>query len=183
MNITKSNNKDKNFLRLTIGITIIVMCAVIVLNRKILPVPEQLPTWTYMLPKLNAIINATCAILLLLSLYFIKQKNIQIHKTINLLTFVLSSIFLISYIVFHWLAPETKYPDNAIRPIYLTVLISHIICAAIVLPLVLLSFYHGLKMQIDMHKKIVKYSYFIWLYVTITGVLVYLMISPYYPIQ
>jgi putative membrane protein len=94
----------------------------------------------------------------------------------------LSSLFLISYVIFHAFGVETRFPaDNPLRPYYLTILISHIILAAVVLPMVLLSFYRGLTGQIEAHKRITRWSMPIWLYVTTTGVVVYLMISPYYP--
>lgn len=178
------SSQEKTILRLIYFLSGFVFFAVLILNRKILPKPEIVPSFTYFLPALNAIINGTCTLLLLLSLYFIKQKNIKIHKRINLSAFVLSSIFLISYITYHYLAEETVFPkSNPIRPYYLVILISHIILAAFVLPLILLSFYYGLTMQIDKHRKITRWSYPIWLYVTITGVIVYLMISPFYPVQ
>lgn len=182
MNITTQESKDKLFFRIAIGISVVVLFAVIILNRKILPVPEVLPSWTYFLPKLNAIINATCSLLLIWSLIEIKKKNIQMHKTINLSAFALSAVFLVSYVLYHWMAPETTYPaDSPVRPFYLVILGSHIILAALVLPLILISFYRGLQMQVELHKSIVRFAYPIWLYVTITGVIVYLMISPFYP--
>ncbi|MGQ0829276.1 MAG: DUF420 domain-containing protein [Bacteroidota bacterium] len=172
---------DKIVFRLVMGISVFVLVAVIILNKKILPVPETIPAFVYKLPKLNAMINGTCSFLLLLSLYFIKQKDIATHKKINILTFVLSSVFLLSYITYHWLAQETSFPkDNPLRPVYLAILISHIVLAAVVLPLILLSFHKGLQMQVEKHKKLVRWSYPVWLYVTVTGVIVYMMISPYY---
>ncbi len=181
---TTTQDQDKLFFKIAIAISLIVFLAVILLNRKVLPVPERMPGWIYLLPLFNAIINGTCTLLLLLSLYFIKLKNIKAHKTINLTAFVLSSFFLISYVSFHWLAPETKYPvDAPYRSFYFSILISHIILAALVLPLILLSFYRGLQMQVVLHKKIVRFAYPIWLYVTLSGVVVYSMISPYYPIH
>lgn len=173
--------KDKLVFRIVMIVSVIVFIAVIILNKKILPVPETIPDFVYKLPKLNAMINGTCSMLLLLSLYMIKQKNIELHKKLNIITFILSAIFLLCYITYHWLAQEATFPiDNPMRPVYLTILISHIILAAIVLPLVLLSFHKGLQMQVEKHRKIVRWSFPIWLYVTITGVIVYLMISPYY---
>jgi len=173
--------KDKLVFRIVMAVSVVVFIAVIILNKKILPVPETIPDFVYKLPMLNAMINGTCSLLLLLSLYMIRQKNIELHKKLNIITFILSSIFLLCYITYHWLAQETTFPvDHPLRPVYLTILISHIILAAIVLPLVLLSFHKGLQMQVEKHKKIVRWSFPIWLYVTITGVVVYLMISPYY---
>jgi putative membrane protein len=178
---------DKAVFRLVMGVSVVVFVAVVILNKKILPVPEVIPGFVYKLPKLNAMINGTCSLLLLLSLYMIRQRNIAAHKKLNIITFILSSVFLVSYITYHWLAKETTYPEGPLRSTYLVILISHIILAAVVLPLVLLSFWYGLKAQqpegesyIRKHRKIVRWSYPIWLYVTITGVVVYVMISPYY---
>jgi putative membrane protein len=173
---------DKLYFRVVMTLSIVVFLAVVVLNRKWLPRPDMMPGFVEYLPGLNATINGTCCALLLLSLYFIRQKNIAAHKRTNIVTFALSSLFLVSYITYHYFADETIFPtENPLRPVYLTILITHIILAALVLPLVLLSFYHGLLMNVERHKKLVRWTYPIWLYVTITGVIVYLMISPYYP--
>lgn len=182
---------DKAVFRLVIAVSVVVVVAVVVLNKKILPVPEIIPDFVYRLPKLNAMLNGTCSLFLLLSLYMIKQKNIELHKKLNIITFCLSAVFLVSYITYHWMGKETTFPaDSPLRPTYLIILISHIILAAIVLPLVLLSFYYGLKSQeqdgqvyLNKHRKLTRWSYPIWLYVTITGVVVYLMISPYYTVH
>lgn len=175
---------NKLISRLITGISIFVLVIVIVLQSKMLnifPDKSAIPGWVFFLPKLNAIINATCSVLLLLSLYFIKRKDIATHKKLNITTFILSSLFLVSYIIFHATGIKTSYGGiGAIRTIYYFILISHIILAAVVLPLVLFSFQKGLQMQVEKHKKLVRWSYPIWLYVTITGVVVYLMISPYY---
>ncbi len=173
---------DKAVFRLVTAISIFVFVVVVILNQKVLPRPEVMPSFVTLLPTLNAMINGTCTVLLLLSLWAIKKKNIALHKKINLTAFVLSSLFLVSYIMYHWMALETTFPkDNPLRPVYLFILLTHIVLAAIVLPLVLISFYFGLKNEVIKHRKIVRFSYPIWLYVTITGVVVYLMIKPYYP--
>ena len=173
---------DKIIFRIIFSLSAIVLIAVVVLNQKILPRPEPTPQFVFFLPKLNAIINAICSILLLVSFYFIRRKNISAHKKINITAFFLSSAFLISYVIYHWMIPqETRFPsDNSLKYVYYFILISHIILAAIVLPLILISFHRGLQMNVVKHKKIVRWSFPIWLYVTITGVVVYLMISPYY---
>jgi putative membrane protein len=175
-----------------------VFLVVLILNRHLIPAPATIPSFIVYLPKLNAILNGTCSILLLISLYFIKQKNIVMHKRINILTFCLSSLFLVSYILFHYLNTETRFGDlngdgvlspeeraavGNIRYVYYVILTSHIILAAAVLPLVLLSFYRGLQMQVAKHKKLVRWTFPIWLYVTVTGVIVYFMIAPYYPFR
>jgi putative membrane protein len=186
---------DKFIFRFVAAISIFVFVVVLILNRHLIPAPAQVPSFVIYLPKLNAVLNGTCSLLLLISLYFIKQKKITIHKRVNILAFCLSSLFLVSYILFHYLAPETRYGDlngdgvlsdaekataGSTRYFYYVILTSHIILAAIVLPLVLLSFYRGLQMQVEKHKKIVRWAFPIWLYVTVTGVIVYIMISPYY---
>ena len=186
---------DKFIFRFVAAVSIFVCLLVFVLSLKILPRPAVVPSFTIFLPKLNAILNGTCSILLLTSLYFIKQGKITVHKRINVVAFILSALFLVSYIIFHYLSPETKYGDingdgvlsaserasaGSLRTLYFWILIPHIILAAVVLPLILLSFYRGLQMQVEKHKKLVRWAFPIWLYVTVTGVIVYLMISPYY---
>jgi putative membrane protein len=173
---------NKTIFRIVMGISLFVLGAVIILNKKVLPVPSEIPAWVYQLPALNAFLNASCSLLLIVSFVMIRRKNIEAHKKINITTFVLSSLFLVSYILYHWMATETRYPEgNPLRTLYLIILTSHIILAAIVLPLVLLSFHKGLTMQVEKHKKLVRFAFPIWLYVTITGVIVYFMISPFYP--
>lgn len=175
---------NKFIARLITAVSIFVLLVVVILQSKVLnifPDKSAIPVWVFFLPKLNAIINGTCSVLLILSLYFIKKKDIATHKKLNITTFVLSSLFLVSYIIFHATGIKTTFGGTGpIRTIYYFILITHIILAAVVLPLVLFSFQKGLQMQVEKHKKLVRWSYPIWLYVTITGVVVYLMISPYY---
>lgn len=172
---------DKLITRLVYGISVFVFIVVVILNRKFIPVTIETPSFVFYLPALNATINGLCSILLLVSLYQIKRKNIELHKKINIATFCLSSLFLVSYILFHYFVKETSYGGTgAMKYIYYVILISHIFLASIVLPLILFSFNSGLKMDVERHRKLVRYTFPIWLYVTITGVIVYLMISPYY---
>jgi putative membrane protein len=186
---------DKFIFRFVAAVTIFVIVVVFVLSLKVIPKPSVSSSFLMFLPKLNAIINGTCSVLLLISLYYIKKLNITMHKRINIAAFVLSSLFLVSYILFHWLSPETKYGDingdgvlsaqevaqaGSMRTIYLAILLPHILLAAAVLPLILLSFYRGLQMQVEKHKKLVRWTFPIWLFVTVSGVVVYLMIAPYY---
>lgn len=133
------------------------------------------------LPTLNACINFTVSILLLLGVYFIKQKNLKLHKVSMLSALILSTIFLVSYVIYHASVPETRFGGGGIiRYVYFFFLITHILLAIFVVPLALFSIYRGINSQIELHKKIVKYTFPIWLYVSLTGVIVYLMISPYY---
>ena len=152
--------------------------------------------WVYILPHLNATFNSITTIVLLLGLYFIKQKNILAHKSMMSIAFTLGSLFLVSYVIYHSTADSTIYGDlngNGIldeaektddlmwwRGLYVGILLPHIILAAVVVPFVLFAFYYALTDKIEKHKKIVKWTFPIWLIVSITGVVVYLMISPYY---
>jgi putative membrane protein len=134
------------------------------------------------LPALNAILNTTCTLLLIASFACIKRGNVAAHKRLNVTAFILSTLFLVSYVLFHAVAPETRFPkDNPLRPLYLFILSTHILLAMVSLPLVLLSFSRGLSNQIALHRRVVRWSFPMWLYVTATGPVVYLMISPYYP--
>lgn len=190
-----SVSNEKAIRYTTYGTTIAVCALVAILNQKWIPHPDVFPDFIYKLPALNAFLNGTCSVLLILSLLAIKKRNINLHKKLNLTAFILSTLFLLSYVTAHYFIPDTKYGDtdhdgimsaaesaavSGIKPVYIVILLSHIFLAIVVLPLVLLSFYYGLTDQREKHKKLTRFSYPIWLYVTITGVVVYLMISPFY---
>ncbi len=192
---TSNNQNDKIVFKTVLVVSVLVFALILVLNQKLIPVPQTFPLFIYKLPFVNACINGTCSVLLIASLWAIKNKNITLHKKLNLTAFFLSALFIITYVTAHYFIPDTIYGDvdhnhvldgleklavAGTRNIYLTILISHIILAAIVLPLVLLSFYYGLKDERIKHKKLTRFSYPIWLYVTITGVVVYWFIAPYY---
>jgi putative membrane protein len=185
--------RDRIYLRWIIAISLAIFLTILFLSR--VPKVEHIPSFVPFLPKLNAFLNGICTVILLISYYFIRRKKVKIHRRLNLTAVGLSTIFLLSYVTFHSFGVETRYGDinhdgmvDAIeksnagiaRPIYLTLLSTHILLAAVVLPLVLLSLYRGLTNQVTSHRKIARWSFPIWLYVTVSGVLVYLMISPYY---
>jgi putative membrane protein len=190
------NKYSEKGVKLTIYITTIAVCAlVVVLNQKWIPHPDTFPSFIYKLPMVNAFLNGTCTLLLLASLWAIKNKNIQLHKKLNLTAFIFSSVFLLCYVTAHYFIPDTKYGDvdhdgimsaaesaavSGIKPVYVIILLTHIFFAVAVLPMILMSFYYGLTDQREKHKKLTRFSYPIWLYVTVTGVVVYLMISPFY---
>jgi putative membrane protein len=190
-----SKQNDKTVFKIVLAVSALICVVVVVLNQKLIPVPDTFPDFIYKLPLLNAFLNGSCSILLIASLWAIKKRNIELHKKLNLTAFLLSSLFLISYVTAHYFIPDTKFGDvdhngileeieltavSGIRPVYLAILLSHIFLAVIVLPMILLSFYYALKDDRVKHKKITRFSYPIWLYVTITGVVVYALISPYY---
>jgi len=171
---------DKTAFRLIVVITIAIPAAVLALY--LIPKPDSVPAWATHCPMLNAFLNGTCTVLLTASYFAIRRKKVSLHKTLNITAFTLSALFLVSYVAYHFFGKETLFPkDNPLRPLYFFILSSHIICSAIVLPMVLLTFYRGLTNQVVKHRKLARWTLPIWLYVTITGVVVYLMISPYYP--
>ena len=143
----------------------------------------------------NAVINSMVAVLLIAGLVTAKQQKFELHKKIMLTAIVLSVLFLVSYICHHLLAGETKFGDinhdgiisddekSAVgisRTIYYTILITHIPLAAIILPFILFTAYRALIGEYEKHKKLVRITWPVWFYVAVTGVIVYLMISPYY---
>lgn len=133
------------------------------------------------LPHFNAVINSSTAVSLLFALFFIKRGQISAHKISMTSGMILSIVFLLSYVVYHSQSISTHFGgEGIIKTIYFILLITHILLSAIVVPLVLFAFYYGLKDDVIKHKKIVKFAYPIWLYVAVSGVIVYLMISPYY---
>lgn len=171
---------DKAALRFIFGLSVIVLLIVVVLKMNIQQSTE-IPAGLQFLPLMNAIINGTCSVLLVTSFIMIRRKNVKAHKALNITAFVLSVIFLLSYVLFHFFVPDTTFPkDNPSRPFYLFILLTHILLAGLAMPLVLFSFYRGLTRQTEKHKKISRWTFPIWLYVTVTGVIVYIMISPYY---
>ncbi|MES2565734.1 MAG: DUF420 domain-containing protein [Bacteroidota bacterium] len=190
-----NKQNDKTVFKIVLAVSALICVVVVVLNQKLIPVPDSFPSFIYKLPLLNAFLNGSCTLLLIASLWAIKKRNFELHKKLNLTAFLFSSLFLISYVTAHYFIPDTMYGDvnhdhvlqsdelsavSGIRPIYLIILLSHILLAVIVLPLILLSFYYALKDDRVKHKIITRFSYPIWLYVTITGVVVFTMISPYY---
>jgi putative membrane protein len=133
------------------------------------------------LPLLNAIMNGATFIFLLLALYAIKQKNIKRHRNFIFSAFLCTSVFLLSYLLYHFTTPSTKFGgQGVIKYIYYFILITHIALAIITVPLALLSIGRGLNMEVALHKKITRWAMPIWLYVSSTGVVIYLLISPYY---
>ena len=141
----------------------------------------DLGSWTTYLPHLNGIINSLTAILLVVGLYFIRQKNIAAHRATMLTAFTLGSVFLVSYVLYHLSNESTAFGGEGwVRPVYYFLLISHIVLSVVVVWFVLKALYFALSGQYAQHRRVVKWAYPIWLYVSITGVVVYLMIKPYY---
>jgi putative membrane protein len=150
---------------------------------------------TQALPLFHALLNSTTAILLLASLYFIRHQQIRAHRAANLTAVVLSSIFLVSYVIYHSSNPSVKFGDlnhdgilsddeklqaGNLRYVYYFILTSHIVLSGVIVPLVLFTLQKAFQEKFDKHRKLARITWPIWFYVAVTGVVVYLMISKYY---
>jgi putative membrane protein len=177
-----------------IGIFSVVVFTVVVLLGKF-QLEVDLGFDVHIFATANAIINATIAVLLVAALWAVKNKQYALHKQLMLAALVLSVLFLVSYIAHHLLAGETKFGDSNhdgqvdaqellavanTRLIYFIILITHIFLAAIILPFILFTAYRALTAEYTLHKKLAKITWPLWLYVAITGPVVYWMIHPYY---
>lgn len=129
------------------------------------------------LPTLNATLNGISAILLCIGFVFIKQKKVTAHKVCMVAAFTTSILFLISYLIYHYQVGSVRFMGQGwIRPVYFTLLISHTLLAATVVPLALITLYRAWKEQFLKHRKIAKWTLPIWMYVSITGVMIYWML-------
>ncbi len=173
----KKNDKKARLLIYTVSV--VVFAAVIILSRVKLELDLGFDVHLFAL--VNAVINSVVAVLLVAGLVTAKQKDLRSHRQIMLFAIALSVLFLLSYICHHLLAGETKFGGEGIsKTIYYIILFTHIPLAGIVLPFILFTAYRALIGEYDKHKKLVRVTWPLWFYVAVTGVLVYLMISPYY---
>lgn len=176
------NISDSNLKKIVWGVTILIPLVVTILA--VIPGLELSPEAKeamYALPKLNAIINGTAFVTLVAAWFAIKNKNVALHKKLTSVAVILSVLFLLSYITFHFTTEPTHYCEGGtMKYIYFFVLITHILLSAIIVPLVLFTYARGYMMQVEQHRKLAKITWPLWLYVTATGVIVYLMISPCY---
>ena len=133
------------------------------------------------LPTIYATINGITAVTLIAALVAIKNNKILVHKTLMTSCIALSVMFLLLYVLYHATSETTNYGGTGmVRNVYFFLLISHILLSIIIIPLVLVTYVRALSKKFDKHKKIARITFPIWLYVAITGVVVYMMISPYY---
>lgn len=133
------------------------------------------------LPPLHATLNAITAFVLLLALYFIKNKQVELHRKAIYVAFGCSALFLLSYVLYHFTTPETRYGgEGFIRQVYFALLISHIVLAAGIFPFILFTFIRAYTGQFARHRRMARWVFPIWLYVAVTGPIVYLMLLPYY---
>ncbi len=128
------------------------------------------------LPLVNALLNLTTTILLIIGYVLIRLKKREMHRSVMLTAFFSSALFLVSYVIYHWFKSGPKAYTGDWVSVYYPVLISHIILAAAILPLAMVTLYRGWVVQIQQHKKIANITYPIWMYVSITGIIIYLML-------
>jgi putative membrane protein len=129
------------------------------------------------LPALNALLNGLSATALLIGYTFIRARRIRAHRASMMTALGFSTLFLVSYILHHALHGDVRYPaDAALRPIYLPLLASHIVLAVVALPLVLVTFFFSLTGRIPQHRKVARWTFPLWLYVSVTGVVTYMML-------
>lgn len=167
------NEKLVNILSIAIPVAVAILIGI---RTKI-----DLGAWTKVLPHIIGLLNTTTSITLIAGYIFIKNKNISKHRQMMSLSFIQGALFLVLYILYHVSNASTSYGgDGILKSIYYVLLVSHISLSIGVVWFVLRAVYYALSGQIIEHKKIVKWTFPLWLYVSVTGVIVYLMISPYY---
>lgn len=136
----------------------------------------------YWLPRLNAVLNFSACCCLVFSLLSIHRGRVERHRRLNTTALVLSALFLVSYVTFHLLTESTRFGgEGVVRGVYFFILISHILLSVAIVPLALFSYARGLAGEVERHRRIARITMPMWLYVTASGVAVYLMIAPYYP--
>jgi putative membrane protein len=168
---------DKKYNKLIVVLSIIIPVAVAILFGVRIPNVEPLS----FLPPIYATINGLTAVILVIAVIAIKKKNIVLHE--NLMTTALwcSAAFLVMYVAYHMTSDSTKFGgEGVIKYVYYFILLTHILLSIIVIPFVLITYVRAITNNIEKHKRIAKITFPLWLYVAITGVIVYIMISPYY---
>lgn len=138
----------------------------------------QLPVF---LPPIYATINAFTAVFLMLAFWAIKNKKVRLHENLMKTAIIFSVLFLVLYLAYHMTSNSTKFGgEGTIKTVYFVILITHILLSVAVIPFVLITYVRAITNQVELHKKIARFTFPLWLYVAISGVFVYLMISPYY---
>ena len=171
------NTDEKKYKKLITIVSVVIPLAVAALFGIKIPNVEPLS----FLPPIYASVNGLTAVLLIASVVAIKKGNKKLHEQLNTTAIVCSALFLVMYVAYHMTSDSTSYGgEGFIRYVYFFILITHIALSIIIIPLVLFTYVRALAERFDKHKKLARITYPIWLYVAITGVIVYLMISPYY---
>ncbi|WP_435134964.1 DUF420 domain-containing protein [Formosa sp. A9] len=177
MNNTVDLAKAQKYNKWIVVLSIAIPVAVAILFGVKLPNVEPLS----FLPPIYACINALTALVLILAFNAIRKKNVKRHELLIKFAMVLSSLFLVMYVAYHMTSDSTKFGgEGIIKYAYYFILITHIILSIIVIPFVLITYVRGITNDVVKHRKIAKITFPLWLYVAVTGVLVYILISPYY---
>ena len=141
-----------------------------------------MPKYISLLPHLNAALNTTSALLLLAGFRFIRLGRIAAHRNCQVTAVITSTLFLVSYLTYHFYHGATKFPGQGlVRPLYFTILITHTILAVVIVPLILITLYRAARGDFIRHRRIARWTLPLWLYVSVTGVIVYLMLYHIYP--
>lgn len=178
MSAIQPNTQLEKKLNITAGIVSVVVLLLVVLMRR---VKIDLGVDFSFLPPFHASLNALTAVILLVALYFIKNKNVEAHRKSIYTAMVTSALFLISYVLYHFTTPETRFGGvGTIRTVYFVLLGTHVVLAALILPFIFFTFNRAFTGQYERHKKMARWVYPLWLYVALTGPVCYLMLKPYY---
>ncbi|MGB1168319.1 MAG: DUF420 domain-containing protein [Flavobacteriaceae bacterium] len=177
MNAIKSENYMKKYRLWIWGVSVVIPIVVAILFT--IRIPNVAPL--SFLPPIYATINGITALLLIVAYFAIKRKNIVLHEQLMKTAIGLSLIFLVMYVAYHMTSDPTPYGgEGFIKYVYYFILISHILLSIGIIPMVLITYVRALSNLFFEHKKIARYTFPIWLYIAVTGVIVYLMIAPYY---
>ena len=174
---------EKTWLTLISVVSVIVVGVVGLLLVQSQGMSAPLSEKVYLLPKFNAFINGITFFLLIAGFINIRKGKVTAHKSFMLGAFFLSIVFLVSYLTYHYSAPHTSFGgEGFVKYFYYFILITHILLAIAIIPMALITLFRTWKLEYVKHKKIAKWTLPVWLYVSFTGVMVYILISPYYPV-
>ncbi|MFM2387471.1 MAG: hypothetical protein RL660_2228 [Bacteroidota bacterium] len=177
--LAKNDSKAKLIIRI---LSTVVFVVVLALGKFKPLISVDFPFDRFVFAKINAVINSAVSVLLVIGFLQIKKRKAEAHKRTMLSAIVLSSLFLVSYIIHHMANADVHYGGSgALKYFYYFILITHIMIAAGILPFILFTAYRALTGEYSQHKKIARITFPLWLYVSVTGVIVYLFISPFYP--
>lgn len=168
---------DKKYNKLIVILSIVIPIVVFALFSVKIPNVEPLS----FLPPIYATINGLTAVILVVAFFAIKNKNIKLHENLMKIAIGCSVAFLLMYVAYHMTSDSTKYGgEGPIKYVYYFVLLTHILLSVAVIPFVLITYVRAITNNIEKHKKIARITFPLWLYVAVSGVIVYIMISPYY---
>lgn len=173
----KQDSIEKKYNKWIILLSVFIPVAVAVLFFVKIPNATPLP----MLPPIYATINGITALILIIAVWAVKNGKLKLHENLMKTAIACSLMFLVLYIAYHMTTPSTKFGgEGTIKYVYFFILLTHILLSIAIIPLVLITYVRALAQRFDRHRKIAKITFPLWLYVAVTGVVVYLMISPYY---